>query len=66
MKKPEAKKKNVCLHCKKSEGPGLRGAVFHAQGDNGMQLTFWMCEPCAIALSPSQGKITLQDPTTRV
>jgi hypothetical protein len=62
---PTTSKKNECLNCKKPEG-AVKGAMFHAKGENGMLLDFWMCEPCAIKLSPSQGKITLQDPTTRV
>jgi hypothetical protein len=68
MAKPSstAAKKNECLSCKKVEAPGLRGAFFDAKGENGMQLRFWLCEPCAIKHSPSQGKVTLQDPTTRV
>lgn len=59
-------KKNVCVSCKKPEGPALRGGVFTATSEHGMILNFWMCDPCAVQCSPGQGKITLEDPTTRV
>lgn len=63
LKKPE--KKNECLSCKAKEG-AARGSTFKGTAENGMVVTFWLCDPCAVRLSPGQGPITLQDPTTRV
>ena len=57
---------HVCISCKRTEGPNVPGASFTSSGDNGMIISFWMCESCAIPLGPQQGDIDLDDPTTRV
>ncbi len=57
---------NQCLACKTSEGPATPGATFTSNGDNGMIVTFWLCDPCALPLGPGQGPITLEDPSTRI
>ena len=57
----------VCLSCKRTEGEEeLRGSLFTSNGENGMIITFWMCESCAVPLGPQQGAIDIDDPTTRV
>jgi hypothetical protein len=70
MAKPKKKNvepaPNVCISCKRTEGPTVSGGTFTSAGDNAMSITFWMCESCAIPLGPSQGPIDLDDPTTRV
>jgi hypothetical protein len=66
MNMDEPTKPSSCLRCGKTESASAQGATFTATGDNGMVLTFWMCEPCAIDCSPGQGPITLKDPTLRV
>ena len=48
------------------ESPDLHGSMFTSNGENGMIITFWMCESCAIPLGPVQGPIDIDDPTTRV
>lgn len=65
-KKDAAPPKNVCVSCKKEESRDVPGGTFTSNGDNGMIITFWMCESCAIPLGPQQGPIDLDDPTTRV
>ncbi len=56
----------TCISCKKAESPDLHGSMFTSNGENGMIITFWMCESCAIPLGPAQGAIDIDDPTTRV
>ena len=65
-KKKAAKKPNECISCHELEGPDRQGATFTSNGDNGMVITFWMCNPCAVPLGPGQGPIDMDDPTTRV
>ena len=65
-KKDVAARQSVCVACKKPESKDLSGAQFTSNGDNGMIITFWMCESCAIPLGPQQGAIDMDDPTTRV
>lgn len=52
--------------CDEKEAEGKKGSRFHAEGENGMQLFFWMCNDCAIKNGPDQGPIDLEDPSTRV
>ncbi len=63
-KKPAPKVEPVatCLLCKKEEAPDLAGATYTSTGDNGMIISFWMCDACAIPLGPQQGDIDLDDP----
>lgn len=50
----------VCISCKRREEAELSGAEYAAKGGNGMQVRFWLCNPCAIRLAPvSQGPMTL-------
>jgi len=65
-KKKKAPKANECVVCKQLEGPDRAGATFTSNGDNGMIITFWMCNECAVPLGPGQGPIDMDDPTTRV
>lgn len=68
-KKPVSDKKPAvaqCLLCKKEEAPDLPGATYTSNGDNGMIISFWMCDRCAIPLGPGQGPIDVDDPTTSV
>lgn len=65
-KKTAEEKGNTCLSCKKAEAPNLPGATFTSSGDNGMIVTFWLCDQCAIPLGPGQGPIDMDDPTQRV
>ena len=65
-KKPVEAPPHVCISCKRTEGPNVPGGTFTSSGDNGMIISFWMCESCAIPLGPQQGDIDLDDPTTRV
>lgn len=65
-KKKVEEKPNACISCKREEAPDLPGATFTSNGDNGMIVTFWMCDQCALALGPGQGPIDLDDPTQRV
>lgn len=59
--------KNTCAICKKTEETPMRmGANYEVKADNGKVLKFWMCNPCAIPLSPPQGPITIQDPALKV
>jgi hypothetical protein len=58
--------KSRCMVCGKKEGGEVKGSRFHAEGENGMQLLFWLCDPCAIKNGPDQGPIDLEDPTTRI
>lgn len=58
--KPEATP--ACLLCKKEEAPDVPGATYTATGSNGMLVTFWLCDGCAIPLGPPQGDIDLDDP----
>ena len=62
----EQKPKNRCMVCGKKEGKDVVGSRFHAEGENGMQLFFWMCDACAIANGPDQGPIDMDDPTRAV
>jgi len=49
---------NLCVVCKKPEEKPTRfGADYNVQADSGTQLTFWMCNDCAIPLGPPQGPI---------
>ncbi len=66
MGQPNEPELNVCIACKRPESPAVLGAKFHAKGENGMIISFWMCDRCAIPLGPDQGPITLDDPLTRV
>ncbi|MBI3184436.1 MAG: hypothetical protein HYZ28_20060 [Myxococcales bacterium] len=59
-------KPTKCIACKRVEGPAVPGATFTSNGANGMVISFWMCNQCAIPLGPSQGKIDMEDPTSRV
>ncbi len=52
--------KEVCLTCKREKTPQLFGAWYDAKGTNGMLLRFWMCNPCAIPLGPTQGPIDME------
>lgn len=52
--------KEVCLTCKREKSPQLFGAWYDARGANGMLLRFWMCNPCAIPLGPTQGPIDME------
>ena len=54
---------NTCLSCKRQEAPDVPGAIFHAQGDNGMVADLWLCNACAVKLGPGQGPIDMRDPT---
>lgn len=63
---PKTPAVTACLVCKKEEAPDLPGATYHATGENGMILTFWMCDGCAIPLGPGQGPLDIDDPTTNV
>lgn len=65
-KKKDAAPVCTCISCKKPESPDLPGSMFTSNGENGMIVTFWMCESCAIPLGPVQGDIDIDDPTTRV
>lgn len=65
-KKTAAPPELVCISCKKPESKELPGSQFTSNGENGMIITFWMCEKCAIPLGPQQGAIDMDDPTTRV
>jgi hypothetical protein len=56
----------TCLLCKKEEAPDVPGATYSATGENGMLLSFWMCDACAIPLGPGQGPIDIDDPTLSV
>jgi hypothetical protein len=64
--KPKAPAAVTCLLCKKEEAPDVPGATYSATGENGMLLSFWMCDQCAIPLGPGQGPIDIDDPTLSV
>jgi hypothetical protein len=55
-----AANKEVCLSCKREASPQLIGAWYNAKGSNGMLVSFWMCNPCAIPLGVSQGPIDME------
>ncbi len=50
---------HCCLSCHKPESSTVRGGLFTSNGDNGMIITFWLCDSCALPLGPGQGKIDL-------
>lgn len=56
----------TCLLCKKEEAPDVPGATYAATGENGMILSFWLCDQCAIPLGPGQGPLDIDDPTLNV
>jgi hypothetical protein len=54
--------KPVCLSCKKPESAQLMGSTYQGQGENGMRVKFWLCNPCAVPLGPSgQGPINMPE-----
>jgi hypothetical protein len=53
--------RNTCISCKKPEGADVVGASYVSNGDNGMIVAFWMCDACAIKLSPDQGPIDMDE-----
>jgi len=48
-----------CISCQRTiDPPNLRGTLYTCKGDsNGSVIQFWMCNPCAIPMGPSQGPI---------
>lgn len=54
---------NTCVSCKRViNPPELRGTQFVCKGENGTNIAFWMCSPCAIPLGPGQGPIRVRSP----
>ena len=55
---------NTCISCQREiQPPALRGTLYTCTGESaGNTITFWMCNPCAIPLGPSQGPILKIDP----
>lgn len=54
---------NLCVSCQREiDPPNLRGTFYTCKGEtSGNIIQFWMCNPCAIPLGPSQGPIPKTD-----
>lgn len=50
---------NTCISCQRTiDPPHLRGTLYTCKSEtSGTIIQFWMCNPCAIPLGPSQGPI---------
>lgn len=62
MSPNDAPAPNSCIACKRTEGGPVAGVSYVSNGDNGMIVRFWMCDECALKLSPGQGPIDMDDP----
>jgi hypothetical protein len=57
----QSEKSQECLSCKQHESGSVTGASYVSNGDNGMVVSFWMCDACAMKLGPGQGPIDMDE-----
>jgi hypothetical protein len=51
----------MCLVCQSIESKKNKGAQYTSNGDNGMIVSFWLCDACAVKLGPGQGPIDIEE-----